>query len=155
MTAAGSAMWSAKCRTACSSGFEATAWTDAPANLPGEIAGRSDCAIASSSLLSLLLERVDVHLTRFSGVTLEAAAMGVPTVATEPYAAYLYELQLANTAVAVAQQPRAIAALLQRAIAKEWRTDAFAFPAAAELTGFVERFCPAAARETRPEALGV
>ncbi len=127
----------------------------APANLPGEIAGRSDCAIASSSLLSLLLERVDVHLTRFSGVTLEAAAMGVPTVATEPYAAYLYELQLANTAIAVAQKPRAIAALLQRAIAKEWRTDAFAFPAAAELTGFVERFCPAAARETRPEALGV
>jgi hypothetical protein len=55
----------------------------------------------------------------------------------------------------VAQEPRAIAELLQRAIGKEWRTDAFAYPASAKLTSFVEQFCPAAIKPMQPESLGV
>ena len=50
-----------------------------------------DFSIATSTFLPILLERADVHLTRFSAVTLEAAGMDVPTIATEKYAADLYE----------------------------------------------------------------
>lgn len=50
----------------------------------------AETTLAGSATLSLLLERVDVHVTRFSAVTLEAAACGVPTLAVEPYAATLY-----------------------------------------------------------------
>lgn len=46
--------------------------------------------LASSSALSHLLSRVGAHITRFSAVALEAAACGVPTMATEAYAEQLY-----------------------------------------------------------------
>ncbi|WP_417432919.1 hypothetical protein [Hoeflea sp.] len=49
-----------------------------------------DIELASGVLLPLILSRVDAHFTRFSAVTLEAAAMGVPTLATQPYAAALF-----------------------------------------------------------------
>lgn len=51
---------------------------------------RCDIDLASGVLLPLLLTRIDAHFTRFSAVTLEAAAMGVPTLATQPYAAALF-----------------------------------------------------------------
>ena len=44
------------------------------AAFPAGLAARTDVGLASSALLPLLLDRAEVHLTRFSGVTLEAAA---------------------------------------------------------------------------------
>jgi hypothetical protein len=52
--------------------------------------GLFEVDLASSSALPQLLSRVSAHLTKFSAVTLEAAAMGVPTFAVEPYARQLY-----------------------------------------------------------------
>lgn len=58
--------------------------------VPEDIAPRLDTLLGTSSFLHLLLERVAVHITGFSGVTLESAAMGVPTIALDAYAADLY-----------------------------------------------------------------
>jgi hypothetical protein len=47
---------------------------------------RYDISLASEVSLSALLERVSVHVTQYSAVSIEAAACGVPTVATYRYA---------------------------------------------------------------------
>ncbi len=61
------------------------------AALPGTWDGSIfDVPLASSCALPELLARAEVHLTRFSAVALEAAALGVPTIAVEAYAHRLY-----------------------------------------------------------------
>jgi len=90
----------------------------------------------------LLLERADVHLTRFSGVTLEASAMGVPTVATEAYAGDLYGRHLPRESLHVETSPHAIAARLQSLIAGRAERHVSRLPDLGGLVPFVERFAP-------------
>lgn len=79
----------------------------------------TDSEIASSALLAVLLERVDIHLTRFSAVTLEAAALGVPTIATDPYAKDLFDERLPKHMFSIAQSADAIAECIERLIAQK------------------------------------
>jgi hypothetical protein len=78
-------------------------------SIPPDLGSRVETRLSSSTFLPLLLERVDVHITSFSGVTLEAAAMGVPTIASDPYAADLYASRMPADALAIEQTPEAIA----------------------------------------------
>jgi hypothetical protein len=110
------------------------------AAVPASLAQRAEIALASSTLLPLLLERADVHLTRFSGVTLEASAMGVPTVATEAYAGDLYGRHLPQDALYVETSPRAIAARLQSLIDGRAEKHLSRLPDLHGLVPFVERF---------------
>ncbi|HRK17684.1 MAG TPA: hypothetical protein PK970_01895 [Hyphomicrobiaceae bacterium] len=58
--------------------------------LPGATRASIEMSLAQSVALPVLLERVAAHVTRFSSVTLEAAAVGVPTFALETYAEVLF-----------------------------------------------------------------
>lgn len=53
-----------------------------------------DIRAASRALLPILLSRIDLHVTRHSGLTLECAAMDIPTLATHPYARELFETEV-------------------------------------------------------------
>lgn len=109
------------------------------AAIPPNLAARADAGLGSSAPLPLLLDRADVHLTRFSGVTLEAAAMGVPTVATEAYAADLYGRHVPDGALYVETSPRAIAAQIEKLIAVRAQRHASRLPDLKGLVPFVER----------------
>jgi hypothetical protein len=89
----------------------------APLRFPDDLVSRIEHRLASSVLLSELLARADVHLTRFSGVTLEAAAMGVPTIATEDYAADLYRQRVPKGAIRIRRAAADIAAEINAMIA--------------------------------------
>jgi len=77
---------------------------------------RADTDLASRCFLPLLLRRASAHLTRFSAVVLEAAAMGVPSVATERYASDLYESQIPAGLLAVEPRPGRLGAVLRAAL---------------------------------------
>jgi hypothetical protein len=110
------------------------------AALPRDFVARVDVALGSSALLPLLLERAAVHLTRFSGVTLEAAAAGVPTVATEAYAADLYGRHVPEDALRIETSPPAIAAQIEALIAGRAQRRTGRLPDLQGLVPFVDRF---------------
>jgi hypothetical protein len=120
------------------------------AAIPSTFAARADAGLASLAPLPLLLDRADVHLTRFSGVTLEAAAMGVPTVATETYAADLYGRHVPDGALHVETSPRAIAARIEALIAGRAQRRASLLPELDGLVPFVRRIVEAG----RPASAG-
>jgi hypothetical protein len=109
------------------------------AAIPPSLAARADAALGSSAPLTLLLDRADVHLTRFSGVTLEAAAMGVPTVATEAYASALYGPHVPDGALCVETSPRAIAAQIEALITTRAQRRVKRLPGLEGLVPFVDR----------------
>ena len=113
------------------------------AAVPRHLAVRSDARLGSSAPLPLLLDRAEVHLTRFSGVTLEAAAMGVPTVATEAYAADLYKRHVPDGALYVETSPRAVAVQIETLIAARAQRHASRLPDLKGLVPFVERIAGA------------
>jgi hypothetical protein len=121
--------------------------------IPANLAARADAALGSSAPLPLLLDRADVHLTRFSGVTLEAAAMGVPTVATEGYAADLYGRHVPDGALYVETSPRAIAAQIETLIAAGARRHASRLPDLKGLVPFVDRIVRAGSKAPGDRAL--
>lgn len=122
------------------------------AAIPSSLAGRADARLGSTAPLPLLLGRADVHLTRFSGVTLEAAAMGVPTVATEAYAADLYGPHVPDGALYLEASPPAIAAQIEALIAAPAQRHVRRLPDLKDLVPFVDRIVKAG----RPEpAAGV
>ena len=75
-------------------------------------AERYDIDLASTVLLPMLLSRVDAHITRFSAVTLEAAAMGVPTFALHEYASDLFARHVPSHLFSYVKQPADIAVRL-------------------------------------------
>ena len=83
-----------------------------------ELAACVEYDLATSTFLPILLERMDIHLTRFSAVTLEAAGMGVPTIATDPYAADLYDWRLPNGTFWIRQTARAVTDQIETLIAR-------------------------------------
>lgn len=107
--------------------------------IPPNLATRADAALGSSAPLTLLLDRVDVHLTRFSGVTLEAAAKGVPTVATEAYASDLYGPHVPDGALYVETSPPAIAAQIEALIASRAERHVTRLPCLEGLVSFVDQ----------------
>ena len=113
------------------------------ATLPSGSSARVDVALGSSVLLPLLLDRADVHLTRFSGATLEASAAGVPTVATETYAAELYGRHVPEGALHVETSPRAIAAQIEVLVAGRAQRRLSRLPELRGLVQFVDRFATA------------
>lgn len=75
---------------------------------------RVDTDIATTTLLPVLITHCDVHLTRFSAVVLEAAALGVTSVVTEPYAIQLYSEKVPRRLLSHARHPtEIIAAIIQ------------------------------------------
>jgi hypothetical protein len=112
------------------------------AALPSGSSARVDVALGSSALLPLLLERADVHLTRFSGVTLEAGAAGVPTVVTETYAEELYGRHVPEGTLHVETSARAIAAQIEALIAGQVQRKLGRLPELRGLVPFVDRFAP-------------
>ncbi len=113
------------------------------AAVPPQLAACVDVALGSSALLPLLLDRADVHLTRFSGATLEAAALGVPTIATEAYATDLYGRYVADNALYVETSPRAIALQIEALIAGRARSRVSGLPDLRGLVPFVDRIASA------------
>jgi hypothetical protein len=77
----------------------------------------TESALASSSALGVLLARVDVHLTRFSALTLEAAAAGVSTFATDPYAAQLFSDRVPPGLLEVEPDPDQLGTRIERYLA--------------------------------------
>jgi hypothetical protein len=84
-----------------------------------DVAASAEYAIATSVFLPILLERADIHLTRFSAVTLEAAGLGVPTIATDIYAEDLFRERLPKDMFSIEQGPAAIVARIERLIAQK------------------------------------
>ena len=110
----------------------------APAN---ELAACAEYDLATSTFLPILLERVDIHLTRFSAVTLEAAGMGVPTIATDPYAADLYDWRLPNGTFWIRQTTRAVTDQIETLIAEKTRKPGTKLSDLSCLIPFVENVC--------------
>lgn len=77
--------------------------------------------LASTTALPILLARAKVHLTRFSAVTLEASAVGLPTIATEPYARELYADSIRLDLVEVEPDLARVATSIRRHLASESR----------------------------------
>jgi len=96
--------------------------------------------LASKSVLPLLLDRVGLHLTRFSAVALEAAACGVPTLATEPYALALYERHISPQLLTMEADeealPEAIGKLLAENVSEKHRP----LPDIEQIVPFLERY---------------
>lgn len=108
------------------------------AAIPPRFASRLDATLGTSAPLPLLLDRVDVHLTRFSGTTLEAAALGVPTVATEAYAADLYEQHVGPGALHVVTSAADTARKIEALIAERKRGQVTILPDLRGLVPFVD-----------------
>jgi hypothetical protein len=111
-----------------------------PLRLPDPIAGRMESVLATSALLSLLLERIHVHLTRFSAVTLEAAALGIPTVATEDYAADLFMRQVKPNMLSINQGAAMIADQIRTFLTSADERRASRLPNLAEIVPFIDRW---------------
>ena len=95
--------------------------------------------MATSTFLPLLLERADVHLTRFSAVTLEAAALGIPTIATDRYAADLYESRLPPGTFWIKQSAREIAEQIESLIIARTRKSHVEWSDLSRLVPFIEK----------------
>lgn len=114
--------------------------------IPPSFSRTTDCDLSGSTLLALLLDRADVHLTRFSGVTLEAAALGVPTVATDNYAANLYGRHVPKGALFIGTSTRAVAEQIELILASPRVKRAERLPSLADLAPFVRRVASDASR---------
>lgn len=99
---------------------------------------RCDIDLASGVLLPLLLARVDAHFTRFSAVTLEAAAMGVPTLATQPYAAALFASHVAADLFTLIDPQTDVAGELARLKPRRERGEPLPGRSGDELAGFIQ-----------------
>jgi hypothetical protein len=108
--------------------------------LPPDCVNRTDVALGSSVLLPPLLDRVDLHLTRFSGVTLEAAAAGIPTLATEGYAADLYGPHVPEGSLYIETSPGSIASRIEAVIVDRAQRHISRLPDLGGLVPFVDRF---------------
>lgn len=107
--------------------------------LPGFSPGAPiEAEMASSSALQLLLARVQVHLTRFSAVALEAAASGVPTIALEEYAAKLYAREIPAVLLSVEGNLSAVARRLRSLIANPAPVSRTQLPDAGRIVAFLE-----------------
>lgn len=112
---------------------------------PQQAAGTPEMeyALASASTLPLLLSRVSAHVTKFSAVTLEAAAVGVPTVATHPYARELYTGIVRDDLLRVERDPREAAAALRAFLARPRTPASMSLPDIGGVAGFLESFIQA------------
>jgi hypothetical protein len=108
--------------------------------LPGLEGSRYDTTLASDAALQVLLERAAVHVTEYSGVTIEAAANGVPTVATNRYAQTHFAPLIPPDLFAFAEDAAAAARKVEAILAQGERSSRRV--AGADLSGivsFVER----------------
>lgn len=110
--------------------------------IPQDIAPRLDTLLGTSSLLHLLLERVAVHITGFSGVTLEAAAMGVPTIACDSYAADLYATHVPADALYIEPTSAGVAARVLACLAAPTSRPGSRLPELSGLPAFLSAVAP-------------
>lgn len=114
--------------------------------IPEDISHRLDTRLGTSSFLHLLLERIAVHITGFSGVTLEAAAMGVPTIALDAYAADLYAAHVPANALYIEPTSAGIAARVIACLAPPVLRQGSRLPDLSGLPAFIAGVVP------RPDA---
>ncbi len=96
--------------------------------------------LASKSVLPLLLDRVDLHLTRFSAVALEAAACGVPTLATESYAHQLYEQHISSQLLNIEADEAALPEAIRQLLAQNTGEKHQDLPDIEQIVPFLERY---------------
>ncbi len=109
--------------------------------VPATLNGRStELTLASTSVLSLLLARVGAHLTKFSAVTLEAAAMGIATVAVEACAKELYGRHVPAELLRVAPDEWLAARELARLLTVKGPPRVRTLPHFGEIVGFMEAY---------------
>lgn len=99
--------------------------------------GALESRLASTAMLPLLLGRVRLHLTRFSAVTLEAAAAGVPTLAADRYAEALYGARIRPDLLTLEPNPARLADRLAGLLRGEQLRVGAALPDAAALVPFL------------------
>jgi len=112
-----------------------------PKEIP--VTGMIEAELASTCALPILLARSQVHLTRFSAVTIEAAAMGLPTIATDTYARQLYERIVPPDLLHVDADLARAAARLQELIEEPSRGACSTLPPASRFAPFIANFCRA------------
>ena len=111
-----------------------------PPALPGLDGSRYDTALASDAALQMLLERAAVHVTEYSGVTIEAAANGVPTVATNRYAQSHFAPLIPPDLFAFAEDAPTAARKVEAFLAQRGRSSrGVAGPDLSGIAAFVER----------------
>jgi hypothetical protein len=108
--------------------------------LPGLDGSRYDATLASDAALQMLLERTAVHVTEYSGVTIEAAANGVPTVATNRYAQTHFAPLIPPDLFAFAEDAPAAARKVEEFLAQRGRSGRHVSePDLSRIVSFVER----------------
>jgi len=110
--------------------------------------------LASSSILPLLLDRVDLHLTRFSAVTLEAAAWGVPTLATEMYARKLYHPTVDADLLHIEVENFRIADAIKRQLQGKREKNINTLPSIGRIAPFLESYIKTGVSDTSSKRTG-
>jgi hypothetical protein len=109
--------------------------------------GMLETDFASTCPLSLLLNRVHAHITRFSAVVLEAAACGIPSIALEPYASTLYGHLVPAPLLQMESDLTHVASLLQKIFVDGERRERKALLDPERIVPFLEHLM---ARSSRP-----
>ncbi len=100
--------------------------------------GNAESTLATRSILPLLLQRTSLHLTRFSAVTLEAGAMGIPTLATEAYARQLYQKRVAPDLLVIEKDITVIPAIIQKKLGGQKLHQHATLPDIQHIQSFIE-----------------